>query len=129
MFLESFRLKKVPARRRRNLKTFSEPKVTVSKQKKEIKDNKTVSCLRKKIAYSKFTNKPISDLDQFIQLPRAICDANGIPEKGQKSWATSVLKKLYPEVFIPKISPTPFDTAFIIDGMFILNTIPLSVHN
>ncbi|CAG2252648.1 unnamed protein product [Mytilus edulis] len=68
--------------------------VTVTKQKKEIKDNKTViSCLRKKAA-SKFSNKAVSDLDQFLQLPRAICDADGIPEKGQKSWATSVFKKI-----------------------------------
>ncbi|CAC5372949.1 unnamed protein product [Mytilus coruscus] len=88
--------KKAPPRRRRNLITVSAPKVTVSKQKKEIKDQKTViSCLRKKIAFSKFTNKAVSDLDQFLQLPRAICDADGIPEK---------------------------------DGMFIINTIPLSVH-
>ena len=67
---------KVPPRKRRNLKTFSTPKVTVHKQKKEIKDHKTViSCLRKKIAYSKFTSKPVLDLDQFLQLPRAICNA------------------------------------------------------
>ena len=91
---------KPPPRRRRNLKTFTTPKVTVCKQKKEIKDQKTViSCLRKKIAFSKMNNKPISDLDQFLQLPRAICDADGIPEKGQKSSALSVFKSLYPEAF------------------------------
>ncbi|CAC5398301.1 unnamed protein product [Mytilus coruscus] len=110
-FLVAASSKKAPPRRRRNLITFSAPKVTVSKQKKEIKDQKTViSCLRKKIAFSKFTNKAVSDLDQFLQLPRAICDADGIPEKS--------------------LPPPPLDTdtAYIIDGMFIINTIPLSVH-
>jgi hypothetical protein len=61
---------KQPARKRRNLKTFTAPKVTVFKQKKEIKDNQTViSCLRKQIAFSKLTRKPVTDLDQFSTLP------------------------------------------------------------
>ena len=110
------------------MKTFSAAKVTVHRQKKEIKDQKTViSCLRKKIAFSKFTSKPVSNLEQFLQLPRAICDADGIPEKGQKSWATSVFKKMYPNAFISQvpISNPPVPTAFIIDGMFIINTSPL----
>jgi hypothetical protein len=49
---------------------------TIKKKYKNVKDHKTViSCLRKTIAYSKFTSKPVLDLDQFHQLPRAICDA------------------------------------------------------
>ncbi|CAG2203638.1 unnamed protein product [Mytilus edulis] len=66
----------------------------------------------------------------FLQLPRAICDADGIPEKGQKSWATSVFKKMYPVSFISSLPPTPLNTdiAYVIDGMFIINTISLSVH-
>ena len=41
------------------------------KQKKEIKpDNQTViSCLRKQIAFSKLTQKPVTDSDQFSTLP------------------------------------------------------------
>ncbi|CAG2225472.1 unnamed protein product [Mytilus edulis] len=60
----------------------------------------------------------------------AICDADGIPEKGQKSWATSVFKKMYPVSFISSLPPPPLNTdiAYVIDGMFIINTIPLSVH-
>jgi hypothetical protein len=57
----------------------------VHKQKKEIKDNKTViECLRKQIAFSKLTGKAVVHLDQFVTLPRAICDTSGIPEKGKK---------------------------------------------
>jgi hypothetical protein len=41
------------------------------KQEKEIKDNQTViSCLRKQIAFSKLTQKLVTDLDQFSTLPR-----------------------------------------------------------
>jgi hypothetical protein len=80
---------KQTARIRRNLKTFTAPTVTVFKQKKEIKDNQTViSCLRKQIAFSKLTQKPVTDLDQFSTLPRSISDANGIPEDGQtRKWS------------------------------------------
>ncbi|VDI21136.1 Hypothetical predicted protein [Mytilus galloprovincialis] len=57
-------------------------KISMHKQKKEIKDNQTViSCLRKQIAFSKHTQKPVTDLDQFISLPRAISDASGQPLK------------------------------------------------
>jgi hypothetical protein len=36
---------KAPSRKRRNLKTFATSKITVNKQKKEIKDQKTfISC-------------------------------------------------------------------------------------
>ena len=120
-----------PPRRRRNLKTFSGVKLSIYKQKKEIQDQKTViSCLRKKIAFSKLTNQPISDLEQCIQLPRALCDAEGIREKGQKSWASLVFKRQYPNMFYPVTSypPSPdVHTAYIIDGMFIINSSPLSV--
>jgi hypothetical protein len=46
---------------------------------KEIKDNKSViECLRKQIAFSKLTGKAVVHLDQFVTLPRAICDTSGI---------------------------------------------------
>ena len=49
---------------------FFVPKVTVLKQEKEIKVNQTViSCLRKQIAFSKLTQKPVTDSDQFSTLP------------------------------------------------------------
>jgi hypothetical protein len=47
-------------------------------------------------------NQPISDLEQFIQLPR-VCT----PEKGQKSWASSVFKKQYPNICYPVTSYPP----------------------
>jgi hypothetical protein len=38
-----------------------------------------------------------------LQLPRAICDAEGIPEKGKKSSAVSVFKSLYPEAIKDRV--------------------------
>ncbi|VDI52433.1 Hypothetical predicted protein, partial [Mytilus galloprovincialis] len=91
---------KPPSRKRRNLKTFAPIKITIHKQKKEIKDQNTViSCLRKKIAFSKHSGNAVKDLDQFLQLPRALCDAEGIPEKGQKATAANVFKNIYSDAF------------------------------
>ena len=73
-----------PPRRRRNLKTFAFPKVSVHKQKKEIKEKTVIECLRKEIAFSKLTGKAVVDLDKFVTPPRAICDTSGIPEKDLK---------------------------------------------
>ena len=136
-YLKCFLLKvsgtdaKQPPRKKRNLKTFDPNKTTVHQQKKKIKDQNTViSCLRKKIAFSKYTNKPVQDLDQFLRLPRAICDADGMPEKGQKSSAATVFKNTYSDAFVSQVPPnlSPLHTCFIIDGMFIINTSPLPVH-
>ena len=106
--------------------------MTVFKQKKEIKDNQIViSCLQKQIAFSKLTQKPVTDLDQFCTLPRAISDANGILEKGQKSVASQIFKSLYKEAFVSILPDSKNEntcTAVIIEGMFIINTSPLSTH-
>ena len=96
--------------------------------KKEIRDQKTViSCLRKKIAFSKHSRHAVQDLDQFVELPRALCNADGLPEKGQKSTAATVSKDLYTEAFLSKLSESiqSIKTCVIIDGMLIINTSPL----
>ncbi|CAC5418643.1 unnamed protein product [Mytilus coruscus] len=122
---------KPPPRKRRNLKTFAPIKITIHKQKKEIKDQNTViSCLRKKIAFSKHSGNAVKDLDQFLQLPRALCDAEGIPEKGQKATAANVFKNIYYDAFLLQVPKAPVSskTTVIIDGMFIINTSPLASH-
>ncbi|VDH93405.1 Hypothetical predicted protein [Mytilus galloprovincialis] len=122
---------KPPSRKRRNLKTFAPIKITIHKQKKEIKDQNTViSCLRKEIAFSKHSGNAVKDLDQFLQLPRALCDAEGIPEKGQKATAANVFKNIYSDAFLLQVPKAPVSskTTVIIDGMFIINTSPLASH-
>jgi len=66
-----------------------------------------------------------------LQLPRAICDAEGIPEKRKKSSAVSVFKSLYPEAFTSTVKQTVphCPTAFIIDAIFIFNYVPLSFQS
>lgn len=66
-----------------------------------------------------------------MQLPRAICDAEGIPEKGKKSSAVSVFKSLYPEAFTSTVKQTVphCPTAFIINAIFIFKYVPLSFQN
>ncbi|CAC5386181.1 unnamed protein product [Mytilus coruscus] len=99
--------KQLYMRRRMNLKTFAPQKVSMHKQKKEIKDNQTViSCLRKKIAFSKHTQEPVTDLDQLISLPRAISDASGLPVKGTKSNALKVLKSTYKDAILTSLPVT-----------------------
>ena len=73
----------------------------------------------------------MTDLDQFSTLPRAISDANGIPEKGQKSAVSQIFKSLYKEAFVSVLPDSKNEnacTAVIIEGMFIINTSPLSTH-
>ena len=60
------------------------------------------------LAYSKFTSNSVSDFDQFLHIPSAICDADDFPENGQKTRATSVFKKMYPDSSILQVTPFPF---------------------
>ncbi|CAC5383156.1 unnamed protein product [Mytilus coruscus] len=70
----------------RKIATFSTKTYSISKVKRELKDQRTEnSPLRKQIAWSKEQKIPISDLQQFISLPRAIVDHDGLPYKGDKS--------------------------------------------
>ncbi|CAC5360341.1 unnamed protein product [Mytilus coruscus] len=123
--------KQMHGRKRMNLKTFAPMRISMHKQKKEIKDNQTViSCLRKQIAFSKHTQKPVTDLGQFISLPRAISDASGQPLKGIKSNALKVIKSTYEATFLSSL-PVIDDSVqsnLILEGMFLINTIPLSSH-
>ncbi|CAC5392687.1 unnamed protein product [Mytilus coruscus] len=85
---------------------------------------------KKKIAFSKHSGNAVKDLDQFLQLPRALCDTEGIPEKGQKATAANVFKNIYSDAFLLQVPKAPVSskTTVIIDGMFIINTSPLASH-
>ncbi|VDI11255.1 Hypothetical predicted protein [Mytilus galloprovincialis] len=72
----------------------------------------------KKIAFSKHSGNAVKDLDQFLQLPRALCDAEGIPEKGQKATAANVFKNIYSDAFLLQVPKAPVSskTTVIIDA-------------
>ncbi|CAC5375415.1 unnamed protein product [Mytilus coruscus] len=82
---------------------------------------------KKQIAWSKEQNTPISDLQQFISLPRAIVNHDGLPYKGDKSKTLGIYHSRYPEAFENKLHFKP--DCVIIDGMFILNSKPLKSSN
>ncbi|CAC5360384.1 unnamed protein product [Mytilus coruscus] len=67
------------------------------------------------------------DLQQFISLPRAIVDHDGLPYKGDKSKTLGIYHSRYPDAFENKLHFKP--DCVIIDGMFILNSKPLKSSN
>ncbi|CAC5360396.1 unnamed protein product [Mytilus coruscus] len=84
-------------------------------------------CCRKQIAWSKEQYTPISDLQQFISLPRAIVDHDGLPYKGDKSKTVGICHSRYPDALENKLHFKP--DCVIIDGMFVLNCKPLKYSN
>ncbi|XP_072051451.1 uncharacterized protein [Amphiura filiformis] len=122
---------KLPSRKRVNLKTFSAKKNTVAKQRKEISDQRQqISCLRRQLALSDSSQ----EFQQLICMPRAICDANGFPVKHTKALISKAYLDNYPEAFSSTLdveshhASGSMDLAYIIDGMFTIQTTPLDVH-
>ncbi|CAC5395934.1 KIF4 [Mytilus coruscus] len=103
---------------------FSFKPQTVSYVKKELKDQRLEnSLLRKQISWSKNQNIPVSDFQQFIALPKAIVDSDGLPYKGDKSKTLKIFRSRYPDSFTNILTETP--QCVVIDGMFFLHTKPL----
>ena len=118
--------------RKNNLKTFTK-KQKKSRQITKLEKDKQliVSAMRKKMSFSRRTGQPIRNLEeQLIELPLALCDSNGIANKGQKSYATKHYEARYstafPPVFASNIPWTP--EVIIMEGMFLINVNPLNQH-
>ena len=94
-----------PPQRKKRLMTFCERKPTTRTVSQMEKDQKIVrKCLYKKMKWCKETGRPIDKIgEQFVPIPLALADSNGIPLKGQKSNTTKALKARYkdatPNVF------------------------------
>lgn len=69
---------------------------------------------------------------QFVPIPLALADSNGIPLKGQKSNTTKALKARYkdasPNIFLNELPPGWIPECVMLEGMFMLNTTPLASH-
>ena len=93
----SFSILKKPSvkapQRKRKLATLSDKKPTKSRLSKVEKDLKLVQkCLHKKLKWSKKSQQPVDVIaEQYIPLPLAIADNDGIPIKGNKSYTTKAL--------------------------------------
>nr|XP_054755303.1 uncharacterized protein LOC129261272 [Lytechinus pictus] len=117
-----------PVTRRFNLKTFAKEKVRQKKVTDLEKENKLITlCYKRTIAHSQETNKPISDLCQFLTVPRAICASNGLPYKGAKYIIYNYFDKRYNshyEIIKSTFQVQP-NSCVIIEGMNIIYTSPL----
>ena len=78
------------------LKTFSDQKVTKSALKNSEQDKKKVTmCLKKRLQAIADGQTEGTSSEQYPELPRAISDENGLPNKGNKSTARDFLEARY----------------------------------
>ena len=85
--------------------------------------------MHKKLKWSKKTQKPVDVIaEQYIPLPLAIADNDGMPIKGNKSFTTKALKSRYKEtpVVTSQLPPKWTPDCCIIEGTFMLNTSPIN---
>ena len=68
--------------------------------------------------------------EQYLELPRALADESGIPNKGQKSNSTAFYNNRYGEQVIMSQFPLQWiPDAVILEGMFMINATPLRIHS
>ena len=89
-------------------------------------------CMRRKIAFAK-KNGTMADVvgEQYIEFPRAICDLDGTPVKGQKSLVTNYYVARYkaPPNLIMHAFPAHYTPdSVILEGMFLIHVKPLNIH-
>lgn len=121
--------------RKRRLQTFATSK-NVNKQRvtqMEKDRNLILSCMRKKIMWSLRRGIPVDKAgEQLIELPLAISDHQGSPNKGQKSYMTKAIGNRYKKSQQPMIlSEYPHGwqpQCILSEGMFMINTSPLGSH-
>ena len=65
----------------------------------------------------------------YIELPRAICNPSGIPNKGQKSYATKWLENRYKDLVANHLPVRWIPESVILEGMFMINVSPLRSHH
>ena len=81
-----------PRLKRKSVHTFSEAKVTKKRLSNAEKEKKMISlCLKKRLKAKNYDTS--GQCEQYIELPRAIADSNGMPHKGDKSNARRFLEK------------------------------------
>ena len=121
-----------PSVQHKKLKTF-EPQTKKPKQCKPHvaeKHHKTlVKSLRKRIVNSVKRGEKITELEQFSEFPRALCDYPGNPVKGSKHLVTKLFQKRYPTSFSNTLPEGWKPEKVILEGMFMINTSPLPTQH
>ena len=118
-----------PVQKKLRLKTFSKEKL----RKKEVSDlereNKLITkCYKRAIAFSKETEVPTSNLCQYVEYPRAICNRDGLPHKGAKSVIYDFFDKRYSSNYQIISHSYQFisNTCVLIKGMNIIIKFPFA---
>jgi hypothetical protein len=115
------------------LKTFGTSSRNVTKHqfsKLQAEKKHVTQCLKKRLLHCELTKTNKIPHEQYLELPRAIADTNGIPHKGQKSATTTFFPKKYgEEVILNKFPPGWIPHSAILEGMFLINTTPLNIHS
>ena len=111
------------------LHTFAPDKVTKRKTNYIVKEAKLITlCYKRTIMLSNELNRPVKELCQFLETPRAICTSNGLPYHGQKSSVYNIFEKRYKSTSCPVLESFHFpqnETCLIAEGMNIIHTKPL----
>ena len=85
-----------PVSQKFNLKIFAKDKVCKRHVSDLEKEKRLITlCYKRTIAMSEEFKQPISNLLQFVPVPRAICSPDGLPWKGSKAVIHDFFQKRY----------------------------------
>ncbi len=117
--------------RKVKLLTYLASKPTKKKIKMIEREKKLVNkCVRLSLAWnSKVDRDHQQKGGQYLELPRAISDPHGRPNKGAKSYAAKWLEKRYKNVITSHLPSGWIPEVVVLEGMFLINTSPLSTHS
>uniref|UniRef100_A0A1X7VCY4 Uncharacterized protein n=1 Tax=Amphimedon queenslandica TaxID=400682 RepID=A0A1X7VCY4_AMPQE len=116
--------------KKHNLKTLTPTKITKRRFVQVEKEKKLVTeCLKKRLLSMEVSGMPLKEAEQFLELPRAIATKEGLPHKGQKSSITKFYEKKYEEAFLLEFPLGWVPHLVILEGMFLINAIPIRVHS
>ena len=92
-----------------------------------------LTAIKRKVQFANKTGRPIvRPGEQLLQYPLSICDNDGNPLKGQKSYTTQSLQARYkessPPVFTTELPSGWRPQCVLTEGMFLINTAPLGSH-
>lgn len=120
--------------RRRALQTFSTKQPTKKRVSQLERDQKLIlTAIKRKIHFAQKTGQPVDRPgEQLAQYPLSLCDSDGNPRSGQKSYFTRSLENRYKKCSPPILThrlPTGWKPqCSLLEGMFLINTYPLSSH-
>ena len=87
-------------------------------------------CMRRKLAWNaKLGVVTHPSGEQYIELPWAICNPHGIPNKGQKSYATKWLENCYKDLVVNQFPMAWIPDSVVLKGMFMITVSPLGSHH